>query len=167
MGYDIAEVVGFSVSDWLGHLLCVAIGIGHLLSAAWNASKLPYLLRCETEGHTAHVAGHVIPGSTIPLRANLLLFVLPHTVLSVTIQLLAGVLWIDWTQRPRLCVALFYLVALNSTMVLLLALGKQRHMHHIDATALNVLCVIISIVASYCVWWLRSFTRPFHWWGGG
>jgi hypothetical protein len=157
MGYDISEVTGFSVSDWIGHILCVAIGIGHLLSAGWNASKLPYLLKCETEGKAAFAAGHIIPKSTIPLQGNLLLFVLPHAVLSITIQLLQGVLWIDWNQRPRLCVALFYLVALNSTLVLLLALGKQRHLHHIDATAINVLCIIISTVASYCVWWLRSF----------
>jgi hypothetical protein len=30
-------------------------------------------------------------------------------------------------------------------------------MHHIDATALNVLVLIISTVGAYCVWWLKSF----------
>jgi len=41
--------------------------------------------------------------------------------------------------------------------VLLLGLSHQRHLERIDAQAVNVLLIIISTVASYCVWWLRSF----------
>lgn len=95
------------------------------------ASKLPYLIRCESTSAQAMVAGHVKPDSSLPVRSNLM-FVLPHVVIGISIEALVAVLWFDWSQRPRLCVPLFALVAMNSTMVLT-NLGKLRHLDEIDA----------------------------------
>jgi len=160
VGQSFPDVLGFSIEwyeDVVVQIICTFIGISHLVLAAYHGSKLPYIYKCETEGKDPMVAGHIVTGSTIPVKAMTLVFVIPHVVIGVSIQILTGVLWIDWTQRPRLCTALFYLVAMNSTMVLLMALNKMRHMQSIDATALNVLVLIISTVGSYCVWWLKSF----------
>ena len=63
------------------------------------------------------VAGHLRDDSTIPIKTPLMLFTIPHIVIGVTIDLICGVLWLDWTQRPRVCVALFYLTAINTTLV--------------------------------------------------